>query len=355
MLQSATPTGKPTRRRAYKLFGLALILLTFALALPAGASAYRSSDGARAAADGNITGTVTNASAAGLPGIGVQADRYNGPGDWEWAGYTQTTADGTYDLGGLPTGNYHITFKDSSDYAMQYYDNKSSMDSADDVAVTAGQTTPGIDAVLTLAGHISGTVTNASAAGLPGIGVEASRYNGPGDWGWAGYTQTTADGAYDLGGLPTGSYVIEFRDDAGAYATQYYDNKPTFEAADDVAVTAPATTSGIDATLVAAAPPAVTLKLSGLKSGAIKLGKSVTASGAVTPASLAGKVTLTVQLKKGSTWIKAKTASVTIIFGGAYSWKYTPAKKGAYQMQAKIAKTDAHAAATSKWLTFKVK
>jgi len=48
MLQSATPSGKPAgRRRAFRLFALALVLLTLALALPAGAAA---SPGAAAAA-----------------------------------------------------------------------------------------------------------------------------------------------------------------------------------------------------------------------------------------------------------------------------------------------------------------
>ena len=47
MLQFGTPTRKPaTRRRAYRFFDLALILLTFALALPAGAFAYVSAGGA---------------------------------------------------------------------------------------------------------------------------------------------------------------------------------------------------------------------------------------------------------------------------------------------------------------------
>jgi len=102
--------------------------------------------------------------------------------------------------------------------------------------------------------------------------------------------------------------------------------------------------------------PKVTLKLSGLKSGAIKLGKSVTAKGTVTPTNLAGsKVTLTAQMKKGTKWVKAKTTSATISSTAAYSWKYKPAKKGVYRMQTKIAKTAAHLAATTKWLTFKVK
>ena len=102
--------------------------------------------------------------------------------------------------------------------------------------------------------------------------------------------------------------------------------------------------------------PKITLQLSGLKSGAIKLGKSVTAKGTVTPTSLKGsKVTLTVQQKKGSKWTKVKSASSTIGATGAYSWKYKPAKKGAYRIQAAIAKTATHTAATTKWLAFKAK
>ena len=102
--------------------------------------------------------------------------------------------------------------------------------------------------------------------------------------------------------------------------------------------------------------PTVTLKLSGLRSGATKLGTSVTVTGKVTPTSLAeGKVTLTAQRKKGATWAALKTAAVTISPTGAYSWKYKPAKKGAYRLQAAIAETEAYAAATTKWLMFTVK
>jgi len=102
--------------------------------------------------------------------------------------------------------------------------------------------------------------------------------------------------------------------------------------------------------------PTLTLKVSGLRSGSIKLGKSVTAKGIVTPISLAGsKVTLTAQLKKGTKWVKAKIASALITSTGAYSWKYKPAKKGTYRMQSTIANTATNAAATTKWLAFKVK
>ena len=102
--------------------------------------------------------------------------------------------------------------------------------------------------------------------------------------------------------------------------------------------------------------PTLTLKLSGLTSGAIKLGKSVTAKGKVTPTSLAGsKVTLTVQKKNGARWVKVKRVARTISATGTYSWKYKPLKRGAYRMKATIAKTAAHKAAATKWRSFKVK
>jgi len=99
----------------------------------------------------------------------------------------------------------------------------------------------------------------------------------------------------------------------------------------------------------------VTLKLSGLTSGAMKLGKSVTAKGKVTPSSLAGsKVTLTVQ-ERGANWLTVKSVARAISASGAYSWKYKPARRGAYRMRAAIARTTAHAAAMTTWRPFNVK
>jgi photosystem II stability/assembly factor-like uncharacterized protein len=101
--------------------------------------------------------------------------------------------------------------------------------------------------------------------------------------------------------------------------------------------------------------PKLSLKLSGLKKGALKLGKRLTASGVVTPSVLAGsKVRLVLQTKAGK-WRAVKTLMLTIKRGGACSWTYKPAKKGAYRLQVTIAKTATHGAATTKWLSFKVK
>ena len=123
------------------------------------------------------------------------------------------------------------------------------------------------------------------------------------------------------------------------------------------------TTSGGSATsaasfTVTAAPVGakVTLTLSGLRAGTVRLGRIVTASGALTPAGLAGSsVTLRVEMKKGATWLKVKTTSVRSRPEGTYMWKYEPRTKGTYRMRASIVATAAYPAATTAWRGFKVK
>ena len=101
---------------------------------------------------------------------------------------------------------------------------------------------------------------------------------------------------------------------------------------------------------------AVTLTLSGLTSGAVRLGQTVTATGAVTPISLAGiRVVLSVQMKTGVSWTKVKTTSASSRPVGNYRWKYAPAAKGAYRMRTQISATATYPAATTPWRAFTVK
>ena len=101
--------------------------------------------------------------------------------------------------------------------------------------------------------------------------------------------------------------------------------------------------------------PKLTLKLSGLTSGALRLGRRMMAAGNVTPTRLAGgKVTFTLQ-KKARKWLTVKTVMRTLSARGAYSWKYKPAKRGSYRLQATIGKAVTHTAAKTTWRGFKVK
>jgi len=202
---------------------------------------------------GHITGAVKNAASATLQGISVYAYRYAGSGEWDDTADTTTGAAGTYDLGGLPAGTYRIQFYDGAGaYVQQWYLNKADREHATDIAVTTGATSSGKNATLVKAGHITGTVKNAASAALQGISVYANRYDGSGEWDDMAYATTGAAGTYDLGGLPAGTYRIQFYDGSGAYVQQWYVNQPDQDFATNVAVATGATSSGKDATLAKA-------------------------------------------------------------------------------------------------------
>ena len=196
--------------------------------------------------DGHITGTVTS-DAGGGPLEGICVFAYDPDTDAE--GYFFTGPDGIYDIGGLATGSYEVRFIDcwGGDYAAEYFDDTYSYGSVALVAVTAPQTTSGIDAGLADGGHITGTVT-ADAGGAPledicvsaddpTIDVEGGGYTGP-------------DGTYDIVGLPAGLYRVRFSDcSGGGYLSEYFDDTRSAGSAVLVAVSSGQTTSGIDAGL----------------------------------------------------------------------------------------------------------
>ena len=75
--------------------------------------------------------------------------------------------------------------------------------------------------------------------------------------------------------------------------------------------------------------------------------KSVKFSGVAGPAaSLAGaKVSLKVERKVGTKWIKMKTGTATVqATTGAYSWSYKTTKKGSHRVTASIAQTSSFTA-----------
>jgi photosystem II stability/assembly factor-like uncharacterized protein len=99
----------------------------------------------------------------------------------------------------------------------------------------------------------------------------------------------------------------------------------------------------------------VTLKLTGLTHGALRLGHRVTAAGVVTPAGAAGDdVRLTVQKESGARWVAATAVSRTQGVAGSYRWKYRAGNKGTYRMKAAVGETAGHPAATTTWSQFRV-
>ena len=165
----------------------------------------------------------------------------------DFFGFTQTDENGEYDINGLHSGDYTVSFSScgNGDYLTEYYDDAATTEAAAAVTVTAPDTTADIDASLGGSGHITGTVTDAEGIELEGICVAAFDEDGPAkptrppptgpttsaDSGRA----TTPSGSATAG---TSSYLEEFHDDA----TSEFDAEPVY-------VTAPDTTAGIDAAL----------------------------------------------------------------------------------------------------------
>ena len=175
---------------------------------------------------------------------------------------------GQYDLGGLPTGTYRLEFVDESGaYLSEYYNNAATLDAATGVAVTAGSTTPSINAQLAVAGHIKGKVTNSGNIGIFDVGVTAYSLQ-DGYWDWYQNAGTDSSGNYDIGGLPTGTYRLEFTDDSGKYVSEFYNNVATLDAGTGVAVTAGSTTPNINAQL---ASPVISPARSRTPAGSVSL------------------------------------------------------------------------------------
>ncbi len=205
---------------------------------------------------GGISGTITSA-ATGLPVAGVCANVSD-------AAYAATSApsttNGVYAILGLPAGSYSVYFAPcgtGADYAGQYYNGTAAGSLTGGVAVNVGPgaTTPGIDASMVAGGAIAGTTT----AGSPPTGVAEICVYAYGSGGLlAGTGFTATDGSYLITGLPAGSYVIQFSQCGVAagpgYVQQYYTGQPggasSYGAAGLVVVTAGATTTGIDASMV---------------------------------------------------------------------------------------------------------
>ncbi len=180
---------------------------------------------------GRISGTVT-AAADGSPIAGAFVDAWPANG-WMPIASTQTAADGTYTVGGLPSGDYNLQLWGgwSTEYRRM---------TVEEVAATAGGITTGIDAALEQGAAISGTVTD--MGGDPVAGVQVTARLADNQWAGSWNTFTAADGTYLIGELDDGSYKLEFQ----WGATRTWHGGVDFASATAVAVTAAAPATGID-------------------------------------------------------------------------------------------------------------
>lgn len=212
---------------------------TFSLA----AGAARTGIDAELRTGATISGTVTDTAGTPLQNICVSAQ-----GGVAY-GSAQTDASGAYTVVGLPAGSYRVTFSAcvaDMNYVSEWWDDKPSPSGADPVTLTDGASASGIDAALVPGATISGRVTSAAGAPLPGACVTATV--GASSYGKA----AGANGEYTLTRLPAGTYSVEFSGcSAGDYVTEWWDDKPSGPLADTFALGVGGTRAGVDAALAA--------------------------------------------------------------------------------------------------------
>jgi hypothetical protein len=162
---------------------------------------------------GQITGRVTRSGGvAALEGLEVCAT--SAGGKYNTGACALTNTSGEYTIVGLAAGSYTVKFSafvcgttgctQQQNYLNQYYDEKTSSGQAEAVSVTAGDTTPAINAAMVEGGEITGQVTSAATkAALANIEVCASGTS-------SGCAATNAAGEYVISGLASGSYEVDF-------------------------------------------------------------------------------------------------------------------------------------------------
>ncbi len=202
---------------------------------------------------GEISGHVTSAAdSKPVEGIEVCAVAV-GPVEGEGTrGCSETGATGEYTIPNLTAAMFTVEFgpgRFGRNLERQYYKNRSKLSEADQVKVTAGQTTEGINAAMQPGAQISGEVGFALGVGpLPelvevcAISVDAVREEST-------CTGTEANGKYTIGSLESGAYLVAFLPSRSPFAPQYFDDGLSFAEAQYVNTTVGATTANVDATL----------------------------------------------------------------------------------------------------------
>ena len=202
---------------------------------------------------GRIAGKITSAS-SGKPRNLILATAYEyREGQWVVSQSATSDSTGVYTIAGLAPGTHRVFFSNPDPFSpdvKEWYLNVPSLALAVDVSVTAGETTPNIDTAIGESGYIDGTVTAYDGATVADIAVTAYQYNPIlATYQTISQTVTAADGLY-LFTLLGGTYRIGFSDTLGQLLPEYYNDRASLEAAEDIPANAGGDpSSGIDAVL----------------------------------------------------------------------------------------------------------
>jgi len=202
-------------------------------------------------AAGLIAGRVS-APGSHLEQVMVMVDRWNETEEhWDYSSEPwPLDANGDYVITGLSAGRYRLSFVDESGtYLSEWYDDVRDPEEAADIELATGQRRYGVDAALSPAAHITGSVRGPEGP-VSDIWVEAYRWNdATSEWDTHGYTRTDADGFYDIGDLEEGTYRVGFSDETDVLVSEFYDDQPSIATATNLVLGEGDTYPGVDAQL----------------------------------------------------------------------------------------------------------
>jgi len=208
---------------------------------------------------------ITGAVIVPIPGTAITI----GPlGENRAIGKGITGNDGRYKVDRLPAGSYWVHAANERAYCLpEYWDDKPTLDTADEVVAVSGKETENINFRLQYGGSISGVVRPlrsdlaeaadpADATGVRPFAFRVTAY----EWESNEAVKTVSvgiGGRYHLTSLPVGRYAIYAFDPDNQYLPEYYDDVRVIEEATPVPVEKGRETKGIDFDLDWAGVPLV--------------------------------------------------------------------------------------------------
>ncbi|MFN8443777.1 MAG: carboxypeptidase regulatory-like domain-containing protein [Caldilineaceae bacterium] len=207
---------------------------------------------------GTISGHVSNElTGEALSGIPIILYHFVGDaqsGSWSEVKRRNTDGNGNYSLNFLPPDSYRLGFDGGVDYRQEFYSDTLTLDSALDLVITESLKIGNIDAQLTPTPRlIGGHVASQDGTSISNITVNLFQPSGNNDGVWVPSllsTSTNEQGNYQLSALPPNLYKVQFVDSSQAYyATEFYSNVRTIEAADVITIAPGNVITNVDAQL----------------------------------------------------------------------------------------------------------
>ena len=226
---------------------------------------------------GSITGTITGFAGIPLQTRGVHL--YSAGSEPSFIEDEFTDEDGVYSFTGLDAGSYLLKFEDAfgdGDYAIEWWENKATSDDADVIVLgeEEDKTLPAAALELVIAegtAPIAGTVLGETQGGstAPAANVDVVLYLSNGvefDW-----TSTDSGGRFLLTDVPADDYYLEFAPESEAgLVGEWWDDKPTLEAATPITVVAGTPVTDLNAVLSRGASVQGTVTIAGDGGGPVE-------------------------------------------------------------------------------------